>query len=262
MNSLASAIWAELLKARRSRVPFVTFLGISLAPAMGGLFMFILKDPDRARRMGLLGTKAQLSAGAADWPTYFGLLAQAAAVGGYLLFAIATAWIFGREFADRTARTLLALPTPRWAVVFAKTVAAAAWCSLLAAWMLVLGLAIGAAVDLPGFGGRVAVKGVSTFWIAAGMTIALQTTTAFVASAGRGYLASFGWISLTIFLAQILAALGWGAYFPWSVPALASGITGAEGERLNGASYVIVATTALAGFAGLLLWWRKADQSS
>ena len=64
--------------------------------------MIILKDPDRARQLGLLGPKAQLFGGTADWPSILGLLSQAVAVGGAVLFAFLTAWVFGREFADRT----------------------------------------------------------------------------------------------------------------------------------------------------------------
>jgi ABC-2 type transport system permease protein len=260
MRALPSAIWVELLKAWRSKVPLVTALGITLAPLMGGLFMFILKDPERARRLGILGAKAQLAAGTADWPAYLGLLAQAVAIGGMLLFAIATAWMFGREFADRTIRTLLALPTPRWAVVTAKIIVLSAWCGVLAVWVLGLGLAIGAIVGLPGFNACVIADGVSTFALAAGMTTALQTTTALVASVGRGYLAPFGWAILTLFLAQILAATGWGSYFPWSVPALAARIAGAGGDPLGSSSFMIVAATALAGFGGIVVWWQKADQ--
>ena len=106
-----AALWAEALKARRSKVPWLTALGFSLAPLVGGLFMIILKDPERARSMGLISAKAQLAAGVADWPTFFGLLAQATAVGGAMLFTIVTAWVFGREFSDHTAKELLALPT-------------------------------------------------------------------------------------------------------------------------------------------------------
>jgi ABC-2 type transport system permease protein len=260
MKALSTAIWVELLKARRSRVPFFTAFGITLAPLMSGLFMFILEDLERARRLGILGAKAQLTAGVADWPTYLGLLAQAVAVGGMLVFAIAAAWMFGREFADHTVRILLALPTARWAVVTAKALVLIVWCSVLAAWVLVLGLAIGALISLPGFSGRVLLEGISTFALIAGMTIALQTTTAFVASAGRGYLAPLGWALLTLFLAQVLAATGWGAIFPWSIPALASGVAGTKSGLLQPTSFAIVAVTALAGFAGLVLWWQKADQ--
>ena len=75
--------------------------------------MIILKDPEAARSMGLISTKAQLAAGVADWPAFFGMLAQAIAIGGAIVFAILTAWVFGREFSDRTAKELLALPTSR-----------------------------------------------------------------------------------------------------------------------------------------------------
>src|SRR5688572_29732184 len=111
MNKFLSALWVETLKARRSKVPLLASLGFSLAPLMDGLFMFIMKDPQRARDMGLLSVKAQLAMSTADWTTFFGVLTQATAVGGAIVFSIVAAWVFGREFSDRTAKDLLALPT-------------------------------------------------------------------------------------------------------------------------------------------------------
>ena len=125
MNAFTSGLWTETRKALRSRVPLFTALGFSLIPLMGGFFMIILKDPAAARSMGLISAKAQLTAGTADWPAYLGLLAQAVAAAGAFVFAIVTAWVFGREFSDRTAKELLALPTPRWAIVAAKFVVSA-----------------------------------------------------------------------------------------------------------------------------------------
>jgi hypothetical protein len=95
MNGFLPSLWAETLKMRRSRVPLFTALGFSFAPLVGGLFMIILKDPEAARSMGLISAKAQLTAGVADWPTFFSILAQAVAVGGGILFAVITSWIFG-----------------------------------------------------------------------------------------------------------------------------------------------------------------------
>ena len=54
----------------------------------------------------------------------------------------------------------------------------------------------------------------------AALAILLQSPAAFLASAARGYLAPLGFAILTVFLAQITAATGWGGWFPWSVPAL------------------------------------------
>ena len=45
MTNFASALWVEILKLRRSKVPLFTALGFSIAPLIGGLFMIILKDP-------------------------------------------------------------------------------------------------------------------------------------------------------------------------------------------------------------------------
>ena len=70
VSALRAAVGTEMLKARHSRVPWGVAIGFSIAPLVMGLFMVILKDPERARSLGLLGAKAQLTAGTADWPTF------------------------------------------------------------------------------------------------------------------------------------------------------------------------------------------------
>ncbi len=262
MRGFAGALRCEVLKARRSKLPTLSALGISLLPVMGGIFMFILKDPGRARAMGLIGAKAQLTAGAADWPTYLGVMAQAVAVGGGVLFALVTAWVFGREFADRTAKLTLAQPTPRASVVMAKLVVVAGSSLLLSAWVFGLALFIGGLVDMPGWSGDVVLAGAANVAATAGLTIALLTPTAFLACAGGGYLAPLGFAMLMVFLAQVLAAMGWGAWFPWSVPPLFAGIAGPRGALLGFHSYLIVAATSLAGLVATLAWWRVADQTT
>ena len=113
MKASLAAFWAETLKARRSKASLLTVIVFVLFPLVSGLFMVILKDPQAAQSMGLISVKAQLVAGTADWPTFFDMLLQAMAMGGSILFAFIMAWVFGREFSDRTAKELLALPTPR-----------------------------------------------------------------------------------------------------------------------------------------------------
>jgi ABC-2 type transport system permease protein len=117
MKAFLAAFWAEALKARRAKLSVLTAAGVLILPLVGGLFMITLKDPGRARAMGLISLKAQLVAGAADWPAFFGILTQGTAVSGTILFAIITTWIFGREFSDHTAKELLALPTPRGVII-------------------------------------------------------------------------------------------------------------------------------------------------
>ncbi|MFC6259314.1 ABC transporter permease, partial [Kocuria oceani] len=150
-GDLAAAVHAEALKLRRSRVPWVTAGATVLAGLVGAFFMFVLQDPDRARTLGLLGAKAQLSGGTADWPGYFSLAAQTVAVGGLLIFGTAAIWLFGREFSDRTVTDLLAVPTSRTAVVLAKLLLGLVWCALLTLLLVGLVLGLGALLGLPGW---------------------------------------------------------------------------------------------------------------
>ena len=214
MTGLRAAVSTEFLKSRRSRVPWGVSIGFSIAPLVMGLFMVILKDPEAARALGLLGSKAQLTAGTADWPTYWSLLGQAVTVGGSILFAFLTAWIFGREFADRTVRGLLATATPRPTIVVAKAVVIAAWGTAISAWIVLLSLAIGGLIGLPGWSASTATQALATIGVAALLTIALQGMTAFFAGVGHGYIAPLGWAVAMVAAAQILAVLGWGAVVP------------------------------------------------
>src|SRR5689334_11688137 len=173
MTLFLAALWTEALKARRSKVPWLTALGFSLAPLVDGLFMIILKDPERARTMGLISAKAQLAAGVADWPTLLGMLAQATAVGGALLFTLVTTWVFGREFSDHTAKELLALPTSRAAIVGAKFVVISTWAAGLTVLVFVLGLGVGAAVGLPGWSMALLCRAAGNIVVTAVLTLAL-----------------------------------------------------------------------------------------
>jgi ABC-2 type transport system permease protein len=260
-SAFRAALWAEFLKARRSKVPWLTALGFSLAPLVGGLFMIILKDPERARSMGLISAKAQLTVGVADWPTYFSLLAQATAVGGGVLFSLVTAWVFGREFSDRTAKELLATPTPRGAIIAAKFVLIAVWTVSLAGLVFILGLIVGNGVGLPGWSTALLWRGAADLALTAGLTLALMPPVALLASAGRGYLPPMGWALLTVFLAQIAAAIGWGDWFAWSVPALFAGLAGPRADQIGPHSYILVALVLIAGVAATFAWWRGADQT-
>ena len=261
MNGFTAALWAEGLKARRSKVPLLSAIGFSLAPLVGGLFMIILKDPERARSMGLLGAKAQLTAGVADWPAYFDLLAQAVAVGGALLFAVLTIWIFGREFVDHTVKELLALPTARAAIVGAKFVIIAL-CGLgLTLYIFGLGLIVATLVDIPGWSLQLVGQAFIGVLGSAALSLALMPFVALFASSGRGYLPPFGWTLLTLFLANIIAYTGWGDWFPWAIPALFSGAAGPRSEQLGLHSYLLVAVALAIGTACTFVWWQRADQS-
>jgi ABC-2 type transport system permease protein len=261
MNAFLSAFWAETLKARRSKITLLTAAGFLLLPFAGGLFMIILKNPEQYRAMGLISTKAQLTAGVADWPSFFGMLSQGIAAGGAILFALITAWVFGREFSDHTAKELLALPTPRWVIVGAKFVLIALWILGLTLLIFVVGLGIGTAVDIPGWSIEL---GWTSFWtvlVTALLTFMLMPFVALFASSGRGYLPPLGWTILALAFANIVSLLGWGDWFPWAIPVLVSGMVKSHADQVGLHSYLVVLVAFFVGVAATLAWWRSADQA-
>lgn len=260
-GELTAALAAETLKARRSVVPGVTVAGFTVAGLVGAFFSFVLQDPARARAMGLLGTKAQLSGGSADWPGHLAFTAQITSIGGLLLFGMVVVWLFGREFSDRTLTDLLALPTSRTAVVAAKLVLAVLWCLGLTVLLVVIALLSGALLGLPGWSSGVALRGVATVLASSLLTVCLATGYGLVASVGRGYLPAVGAVFVTLLLSQVVGAVGFGAWFPWSVPALLSGAAGPEQALLPTASILAVVAVGLVSFVATARWWEVADHS-
>ena len=261
MNGFLSALWAEVLKARRSKVSLLTVAAVSMLPAAAGLFTVILKNPEQARQMGLLGAKAELAMGTADWPTFFYVLVLGTAAGGALLLAFIAAWVFGREFSDHTAKELLALPTPRVVIVGAKFVLIGLWTLGLALWIYLLGVGIGMVVGIPGGSPELAWTSFRYLMLAVLLNCLLMPWVALFASIGRGYLPPLGWAILALALAQILTVLGWADWFPWAIPALVGELAGPNAEPVPIHSFVLVLLTFIAGVAATLAWWRSADQA-
>lgn len=261
VDGFRAALWAEALKARRSYVAWVASAGFLILPFVGGLFMVILKDPERAQSMGLISMKAQLMGGVADWPSFFDLLLQGTAIGGSMLFAFITAWVFGREFADHTMKELLAVPTPRQSFAAAKLALILVWTIGLAMLSFVIGLLIGLAIGLPGWTPALLLASLRTLLLVTVLVYMLLPFVAFCASAGRGYLPAIGWAFFTLASSQIAVVLGWGDWFPWAVPVLASGQAGADASQVGVHGYALVLLAFVIGAAATLVWWRDADQA-
>ena len=175
-------------------------------------------------------------------------------------YAFLTAWVFGREFADRTVRGLLANPTSRAMIVVSKATVVAIWGIAISAWVLALGLAIGALVGLPNWSPTDAAATVAAIAVAAVLTIGLQTGAAFFASVGRGYIAPLAWTVAMIAVSQVLTVLGWGSWFPWSVPAILAGAGGTQVEPVTTGAIALVVVVAVIGLVATVTWWDRADQ--
>jgi ABC-2 type transport system permease protein len=258
MNYLADMMWIEARKVTRSSLPLFTALGSMLVPLGIGFLVFLAKNPELARNLGLVGAKADLTAYyATDWPSYMGLMAMIIAAAGFFLFVLIISWVFGREFTDRTLKDMLAVPIPRSSILLAKLIVVGVWSGILTLWIVGLGLAVGSLIKLPNGTMTAFILGGGRVAVTACLVYGVVLPFAFLASAGRGYLLPIGAAVLALIMANLSAIIGWGDYFPWGIPGM---FTQAD-SPLPAASYVIVIVTALVGYVATYLWWKYADQS-
>ena len=219
-----------------------------------------MKDNGYNGLSGALKSKAIMMSFNADWDSFLGLLSQAVGVGGVLIFGFAAAWLFGREYSDGTAKDLLALSISRAKILNAKFIYYIIWCTLLVISNLFLGLLLGYLLQLPGWNANMFMMNMKTYFVTTFLILLLNTPVAFFAVAGKGYLVPLGLVALTLVLAQIIGALGYGSYFPWAVPGIYSGSGGEQlKSQLNSISYLLIILTGILGYTATILWWKYSD---
>lgn len=261
MNQQLKALKAEILKNRHARITWVTFIAFSLAPLFGGVFMILMKG-NGSGLSGAFKAKAEILSFEANWNSYLGLLSQAVGVGGVLIFGFVAGWLFGREYADGTAKDLLSLPISRTKILNAKFIYYTIWCIALVFSNLLLGLLIGFALRLPGWSSAIFLSNIQVYFLTTILIILLNTPIAFFAIYGRGFMTPLGIVAILLVLAQIIGALGFGNYFPWAVPGIYSGSGGNDLKAgLNVFSYLIIVITSIAGYFSTILWWKYVDQT-
>ena len=257
MNNLLNAFLVEVKKARRSKVSLVTLLAFLLIPLAMTMFMIILKNPEKAKTLGIISTKAQLlTAGTASWKSFLDLLSQAA-IGGMVISSFIAAWVFGREYVDKTLKDLLALPTSRTTIIVAKFALISFWSFGFSLLAPLAGIGLGLIIKLPGWSYQLMLDSIIRYVVVSLLSILLAWAVAFIANIGKSYFPAIGFLVFLVFLAQIAQVMGWGEYFPWAVPGLYGNV--ANPTSLGAVSYIIVVVTGLFGVLGTILWWRYAD---
>lgn len=261
MRQQLQAIQAEVIKIKYSKILRATFVAFGLAPLMGAVFILIVRDSDALAKAGALAAKAKAMNFEANWKSYFDILTQAVGVGGVLVFGFVASWLFGREYSDGTAKDLLSLPTSRTKILNAKFILYVFWCLMLVISNVLIALILGIGLQLPAMDTQLVAPTLTTYFITTVLTIIVGTPIALFALYGKGYLAPLGFVALTLVFAQVIAATGYGSYFPWAVPGLYSGAGGEYKNLLNNFSYTILILTGIAGYFATIIYWKLFDQT-
>jgi ABC-2 type transport system permease protein len=262
MNGLSSSLWAEALKVRRSKMFLITVIFFAFIACMMGLMMVLVHHPELAGRSAAMSAKAPIL-GNGDWPSYLPLLVQVILSLGPIGFGMVTSWVFGREYADRTAKDLLALPVRRVTIVTAKFAVVMAWCLVLTLAFSLTALLVALGLGLPGWSAAMVRHTGAVLLGSSLLTMLLCTPVAFLACLSRGYLLPVGFAIFTLILANFVAIglPGMLPWFPWAVPALYTGMAGADLPPAGASSYFILALTFISGFIATAAWWHRADQT-
>ncbi|MCB2205989.1 ABC transporter permease [bacterium] len=258
---ISQTLLTELLKLRRSRITWLTWLVLSLMPLVSGLFMWIVMEPDRAMQMGLLGQKAQFAGTTASWESYIGMLLQTIGIGGMILVGVMTAYVYGREYSEGTAKNMLILPVRRSALVGTKLLVVMIWFYVLLLSFLIEAFVIGLLLDLPGYSSTLVLDGLGDLITLSFACFFLASPVAWIAIAGKGYFAPLGFTILMLVLGMTIGATGWGKWFPWSIVPLFAGVAGPRSETLAPGSNLILMITAWLGIAAANLQLRWTDNT-
>jgi len=261
--SFPRVLGTELIKLKRCKVTWISWIAYSFIVLVCGLFMWIMKDPETAGRLGLIGQKARFSVGAqtASWSTLMAMLEQTSGVGGMIVLSVIVTYIFGREYAEGMGKYMLSLPLRRSVIVIAKLTTALAWFGVLCLSLVAEGLLIGAALGLEGFSWALFAASALRILFISGLFTALAPAVAWVAVGSGGYLAPLGYSIFTVVLGTVFGATDWAPYCPWSIVPLLSGVAGPGSAQLRTGSALVLCATFLVGAFGVIAHLASADNA-
>ena len=181
---------------------------------------------------------------------------------GILLFGMAAAYLFGREYGEGTVKEMFTLPLRREYFFVAKMVVLAAWVLGLTMLSVAAQAGYAAVLGLDGFSWAEASRSVAVSLEVALLIYATLPWAALLAMVGRGYLAPMVYSALAAFLGMGLAEAGWSRWFPWSMALSVTGVAlfpAVPIPRLVAGSWALMVLVFVTGSAVSIWYGDRAD---
>jgi hypothetical protein len=244
MNTALALTWATFSRSLTARITTTLAAVVTPAAAIGMVAL--------ARSTAMTGPSAAkfepFAAGTyADASSL--LLGQILTVVMVLTAGFTLAWLFGREWSDKTIGSLFSLPVSRAELALAKVIVASAWVCVCVTCAVAV-TAAGMGVIDPGHFDADGWSALGRDWAAGVIMGLLGVPFGGVAVVTRGYLGALGGIIGVTGLSQILASLGMGRWVPYVAPAVWAGAGGDDASHTVHAVHLLWAL----GFAALGAW--------
>jgi ABC-2 type transport system permease protein len=225
---------AEFVKLRRAPMVLWTAFVVLFISALDLAMLPVVTRPDVVRKIAASGGRfaagAAAGAYARTWTNLLHFGAQGIAGSwGILTFGLVAAYVFGREYREGSAPTMLTLPLRREYVVLAKLVVLAVWVLALTLLSAALLVAVVAVLGAGGFAWTVVLTSFADSLNVSALLFLTLPVVAWFAMLGRGYLPPMLFSLAMMMLGSGLIGTTWSRWFPWNLP-----------MHLVGASYVPV----------------------
>ena len=241
------ALRAEVSKLRRSFVPLWTALVVVVWP-LWSIFIVRLSSGS----LEGLDSEGLMEFGPQGISSWWGVL-----LGGFV-----TAYVFGREYSEGTARNMLALPVRREWFVVAKLFLLLAWVFALSALSILAHLAYGVLLGLDGFAWEHVARSLGDGMLVTIVIAATLPLVGVVAVLGRGYLAPMIFSGVAFATGVLVLQAGWERWYPWGMAFALVGMGWMPGETKSSlvvGSWVILGALFLLGVAALIVQIDYAD---
>lgn len=232
---------AEFLKLKGSSVLWISAIAVMAAPLLNSLVL------SQARTVLWEGYMNQSAA-------FVAMLL------GAMLFGLVTSYVFGREYAEDTLKTLLTTPVRRSAVILAKMAVLLVWSLFLVLVAWGASIPLGAMVVTEGFNWQAVTGALPVFVIMGVLVYATLPLLAWITLLGRGYIPTIGFAVVAAFAGLLAVASDkYGGWFPWAIPTKFVISFRLPEATLEAHSWIVMGALFLLGLALCLWQMRRAD---
>ena len=216
-------IAAEFLKLKRSRMPMWSGLIVLVAAGLGLAVLPVLADPktqaEIAKSGGVFAKAVAAGMYQPTWTNYLRVGLQGMSGSwGILTFGLVTAYVFGREYKEGGAKTMLTLPIRREYAIVAKLVVLAAWVFGLGLLSVALTMGATAMLGAGGFSWSGVLQNTAETLEVIALLYCTLPLVAWFAVRGRGYLQPMLFSLGVMMVGNALVATPASPFVPWNMP--------------------------------------------